>query len=417
VSILIRDVLLDGKKTNIFVEGNRIREIGTKREAECVIDGRNKAAFPGFVNTHTHSAMTLLRGYADDMKLHDWLNKKIWPLEAKMDEDDVYLGSKLACLEMIKSGTTCFSDMYWHMKGTARAVEEMGLRAVLAESFIDLGKTELAEKMKKENKGFVKFVKEMKCERITPALGPHAVYTVSEDSLIWAKEYAEKEKLLLHLHLAETEKENDDCKKMNGRRPVPYLEKIGFLNKNLVAAHAIWFSKKEIATLAKHRVKISHNPSSNLKLASGIMHYAQMRKAGLTVSLGTDGCASNNNLDMMEEMRTAALVHKGFSMDPTIMPAKEALEMATFEGGKALGLQVGKIKEGMLADIILVDLQRPELCPGHNLVSDLVYAANSGCVDTTICNGKILMEERKVPGEDKILKEARALGADLRGRK
>lgn len=417
MSILIKDVLLNGKKTNVFVEGNRIEEIGAKREAERVIDGRNKAAFPGFVNTHTHSAMTLLRGYADDMKLHDWLNKKIWPLEAKMNEDDVYLGSKLACLEMIKSGTTCFSDMYWHMKGTARAVEEMGLRAVLAESFIDLGKAELAEKMKKENKGFVRFVKEMKCERIKSALGPHAVYTVSEDSLIWAKEYAEKEKLLLHLHLAETEKENEDCMKMNGRRPVPYLEKIGFLSKNLVAAHAIWFSKKEIATLAKHRVKISHNPSSNLKLASGVMQYAQMRKAGLTVSLGTDGCASNNNLDMMEEMRTAALLHKGFSMDPTMMPAKEALDIATLGGGRALGLPIGKIEEGMLADIILIDLNRPELCPGHNLISDLVYAANSGCVDTTICNGKILMEERKVPGETEILKESRALGADLRGRK
>jgi 5-methylthioadenosine/S-adenosylhomocysteine deaminase len=417
MSLLIEDVLLGGKNTSIYIEGNRITEIGPKREADRVIDGGGKAAFPGFVNTHTHSAMTLLRGYADDMKLHDWLEKKIWPLEAKMNEEDIYLGSKLACLEMIKGGTTCFSDMYWHMKGTARAVEEMGLRAVLAESFIDLGNAEMAEKMKKENKKFVAYVREMDCARISPALGPHAVYTVSEDSLLWAKEYAEKEELMVHFHLAETEKENSDFLKAAGVRPVPYLEKMGFLSEKVVAAHAIWFSKKEIATLAKHEVKISHNPSSNLKLASGTMQYSEMKKAGLTISLGTDGCASNNNLDMVEEMRTAALVHKGFSLDPTILPAKEALAMATECGGKALGLPIGQIKEGMLADIILIDLDHPELCPGHNLVSDLVYAANSSCVDTTICDGKVLMENRKVPGETAILSEARRLGADLRGRK
>jgi len=417
MSILIEDVLLDGKKTNISISGNRIDAVGPKREADRTIDGRGKAAFPGFVNTHTHSAMTLLRGYADDMKLHDWLEKKIWPLEAKMGEEDVYVGSKLACLEMIKSGTTCFSDMYWHMKGTARAVKEMGLRAVLADSFIDLGNAEMAEKMKKENKRFVAYVREMKCERISPALGPHAIYTVSEDSLLWVKEYAEKEKLLVNFHLAETEKENSDFAKAAGVRPVPYLEKIGFLSEKVVAAHAIWFSKEEIKTLAEHKVKISHNPSSNLKLASGVMQYSEMKKAGLTISLGTDGCASNNNLDMMEEMRTAALVHKGYSMDPTTLPAKEAHSMATKEGGKALGLPTGQIKEGMLADIILIDLDHPELCPGHNLISDLVYAANSSCVDTTICDGKVLMENREVAGETAILAEARALGADLKNRK
>ncbi len=417
MSILIKDILVDGKKTSIFIEGDRIREIGSRNEADKVIDGRNKAAFPGFVNTHTHSAMTLLRGYADDMMLHDWLQNRIWPLEAKMNEDDVYIGSKLACLEMIKGGTTCFLDMYWHMKGTARAASEMGLRAVLAESFIDLGKKEMADSMKKANKSFVSYVRDMGCNRITPAVGPHAAYTVSEEGLLWVKDFAEKEDLTVSFHLAETKKENSDVKKATGMRPVPYLEKIGFLSENLVAAHAIWFTKKEIATLAEHGVKIAHNPSSNLKLASGIMQYSEMRKAGLTVSLGTDGCASNNNLDMMEEMRTAALLHKGASMDPTTLPAKDALKMATEAGGKALGLPIGAVKENMLADIILIDLDRPELCPGHNLVSDIVYAANSCCVDTVICDGQILMEGRKVPGEDAILEEAKALGADLRSRK
>ncbi|MBN2014415.1 MAG: amidohydrolase [Candidatus Altiarchaeota archaeon] len=413
MSILIKDVLLGGNETDIYIEGNRIVEIGEKVEAEHVIDGRDKAAFPGFVNTHTHSAMTLLRGYADDMRLHEWLQEKIWPLEAKLTEEDVYWGSKLACLEMIKTGTTCFNDMYWHMKGTAKAAEEMGLRAVLAESYIDLFREDQAEQMKKNTLEFIDYVKEMKNDRVKAALGPHAVYTMSKESLQWVKETADKEELLIHFHLAETEKENTDCKKMHGKRPVPFLEDIGFLSDRLIAAHSIWLTPKEIKTLASHKVRISHNPTSNLKLASGIMPYQEMKKAGLIISIGTDGCASNNNLDMLEEMRTAALIHKYSTMDPTVMPAGEALEAATLNGGRALGLNIGDIREDGLADMILIDLKKPELSPGHNRVSDVVYSANCSCIDTAICDGKILMEDRKVDGEDIILDKIKSVIEDI----
>lgn len=413
MSILIKDVLLEGEQTDIYIEENRISEIGARVEADFVIDGTDKVAFPGLINTHTHSAMTLLRSYADDLKLQEWLENKIWPLEAKLTENDVYLGSKLACLEMIKSGTTCFNDMYWFMKGTARAVEEMGLRAVLAEAFIDLFKEDMAEEMKGKTKDFISYVRGMDNERITPALGPHAIYTVSKESLGWIKDFAEKEDLLIHFHLAETEKENTDCKNMHGKRPVPFLDNIGFLSHRLVAAHSIWLTGEEIKILAEKGVKVSHNPTSNLKLASGVIPYQKMRDSGITISLGTDGCASNNNLDMFEEMKIATIAQKGFVKDPTVMPAIEALKIATLGGGKALGLKIGEIRVGNLADIILIDLKRPELTPRHNLISNLVYSANGSCVDTTICNGKILMQNREIADEKIILENAQSVAEDL----
>jgi 5-methylthioadenosine/S-adenosylhomocysteine deaminase len=416
MSILIKDVLLDGKETSIYIEENRIVEIGAMVEADLVIDGRDKAALPGMVNTHTHSAMTLLRGYADDLKLQEWLEGEIWPLEAKLTEKDVYWGSMLACLEMIKTGTTCFNDMYWHMRGTARAVDEMGLRAVLAESFIDLFREDMAEEMKEKTMDFVNYVKRTKNDRIIPALGPHAVYTVSKESLEWLREFAEDEDLLIHFHLAETEKENKDCKEMYGKRPVEFLDSIDFLSGRVIAAHSIWLDRREIEILAKKGVSISHNPTSNLKLASGIMPYPEMKRADINVSLGTDGCASNNNLDMFEGMKIAAIAQKGFWMDPTLMPADVALRIATDGGGRALGLRIGEITEGMLADIILIDLKRPELTPGHDLVADIVYSTNGSCVDTTICNGIILMRDRVVAREGEILTRLRSIKKDILSR-
>ena len=270
-SILIKNVQLDGKITDIYIEGNTIQEIGSSIEADHTINGKGRAALPGFVNTHTHSAMTLLRGYADDLKLEDWLQNKIWPLESKLTEKDIYWGTKLACLEMIKSGTTTFNDMYWYMEGTARAVEEMGIRAVICETFIDLFNEEMAEKSKKKTEKFVKYIRGLKNDRIIPATGPHAVYTVSEDSLGWVKEYSDENNLLIHFHLAETKKEDKDCKKRYGKSPVKFLDDIGFLDKNLIAAHCIWFNKGEIEILSRRGVRIAHNPVSNMKLSSGFM--------------------------------------------------------------------------------------------------------------------------------------------------
>ena len=416
MSILIKNVMLSGKETSLYVEGNIIRGVGVKEKAEHVIDGKGKAALPGFINTHTHSAMTLFRGYADDLRLHDWLENHIWPREAKMTEEDVYWGTKLACLEMIKSGTTCFSDMYANVLGTIRAADEAGMRAVACEVFFDFFDSEKAEKERKKHVKLVREIQGMNNSRITPALGPHAPYTVSPESLRWIKEFADKEGLLIHIHLAETEKENTDFLNKHGKKPVPFLEEIGFFGANVVAAHGIWFDRKDLAILARHGVKVAHNPISNMKLASGVLPYKEMKDAGITVSLGTDGCASNNDLDMFESMKFSALLQKVHTFDPTILPAKEAYEMATINGAKTLGINAGAIEKGMLADIILIDLKRPELTPGNNLTADLVYSAKGSCVDTVICDGKIIMERRKVEGEEEIIEKATEAARDLFGR-
>ncbi len=415
MSILIKNILLAGKKKDIYIEGNLIQEISGKIdvEADYLIDGKNKAALPGLINTHSHAAMALLRSYADDLKLHDWLQKHIWPLEAKLTPEDIYWGAKLACLEMIKIGTTCFSDMYWNSFSTARAVEEMGLRAVVSPSFLDLGDDEKWEKFLNEGKEAIKKMRELNCERIIPALGPHALYTVSKEHLEFIRKWSEKENLLINFHLSETEKEVKDCLKTKGKRPVEYLEEIGFLSEKLISAHSIWVSDKEIEILAKNKVKIAHNPTSNMKLSSGVLPYQKMKKANLIISLGTDSVASNNNLDMFEEMKFAALLQKSFYKEPTIMPVQEAFELATKNGALALGLNTGEIKEGKLADIILINLKKPELTPHHNLISNLVYSANGSCVSETICNGKILMQNRKVKNEEEILEKAEEVAQEI----
>ncbi|MEA3254332.1 MAG: amidohydrolase [Candidatus Altiarchaeota archaeon] len=418
MSILIKNILLDGKETSIYIEDNLIKEIGVgvNVEADHVIDGREKAVIPGLINTHTHAAMTLFRGYADDMRLQEWLREKIWPLEAKLTQEDVYWGTKLACLEMIKTGTTCFNDMYWYMNGAAKAVDEMGVRAVLSGVFIDLFDSGRGERAIRENKKLISELKEMRNDRIIPALGPHAICTVSLENLEWIKEYSVKEDLLIHLHLAETEQENKDCVKKYGKRSVQLLEDIGFLGGNLICAHGIWLNKAEIRILAGNNVKISHNPTSNLKLASGKINYREMKRDNLLISLGTDGSASNNNLDMFEEMKFASLGQKILEMDPTVLTAREALDMSTVNAAKSLNIDAGEIREGKLADLVLIDLKRPELTPNHDLIPNLVYSANGSCVDTVICDGRLLMQGREVDGEEELLEKASEVALDLVGR-
>ena len=415
MSILIKGALLEGKKKDIYIAGNLIEKIedNISAEADRVIEAGEKAAFPSLMNGHTHAAMTLLRGYADDMPLEQWLTTKIWPLEAKLTEEDVYWGTKLACLEMIKGGTTFFNDMYWHWHGTARAVEEMGIRASINAVFIDFFDQEKAKEQIKENE-------KLFCEskrygsRVIFSLGPHAIYTVSKESLLWAKKFADENKLLVHIHLAETKKEVDDCLAQHGKRPVEYLADIGFLGNNIIAAHCVWLSDEAIKILADHEVKVIHNPTSNMKLSVGsVSPYSKLKDAGLATCLGTDGASSNNNLDLLEAVKIAALLEKFYTNDPTAMPAKEALDLITINPAKAFGLNCGRIEEGRLADLILIDLKRPELTPGYNLASDLVYAANGSCVETVICDGKILMENRKVEGEEEIIEKAREAASGL----
>ncbi|MFQ6128298.1 MAG: amidohydrolase [Thermoplasmata archaeon] len=418
MSILIRDVLLNGKRRSILIEGKRIVSLDSKESADIVIEGRGKAAFPGLINTHTHGAMSLFRGYADDMHLDDWLRDKIWPLEKNLKPEHVYWGTKLACLEMIKSGTTCFNDMYFLMEEAAKATEDMGMRAVLSEGFVDLMNPDLGKESFQNSIRLVEFIRSMKNCRIIPALGPHAIYTVSTESLQMVAEYAEKEDLLIHLHLSETQEEVTSCIERHGKRPVEFLEDVGFLSRRLIAAHSVWLNKKEIELLKKHDVRISHNPVSNMKLAVGkAIPYQEMRKAGVLVSLGTDGCASNNTLDMLETMKFASLYQKAYTGDPTILPAEDTIVLATENGANALGVDAGRIASGKLADIVLIDLKMPQLHPGHNLVSDLVYSANGSCVDTVICDGRILMQNRKVEGEGEILEKAGEAASDLVGRR
>jgi len=409
VSILIKKVRLKGEVVDVLIKGNRFDSIGTDVDAhaDVVIDGAGKAILPSFHNAHTHAAMTLMRGYADDMELHTWLSEHIWPFEAKLTEDDIYWGAKLACLEMIKSGTTFFADMYWHWKGTARAVEEMGMRAALSAAFFDFEDPARAETMKRQVMD-LHAASSGHSSRIQFILGPHAIYTVSSDSLRWLGDYAARHGLLVHTHLSETSKEVEDCLARHGRRPVEYLHDLGLLGPNLILAHAVWMDAAELELLARNGVQVVHCPVSNMKLCSGQFGYAAMKAAGVRVALGTDGCCSNNNLDMVEEMKIASLLAKVTAMDPTLFPAQEVLDAATVNGARMYGLDGGVIATGKLADCILVDLGNVRMVPGHNVISNLVYSANGSCVDTTICDGRVLMCGGKVEGEEEILAQARA---------
>jgi 5-methylthioadenosine/S-adenosylhomocysteine deaminase len=414
MSILIENVLHKGDRTNVYIEGNLITEIGPRVDADQTIDGSNHAVLPGLINTHTHAAMTLFRGYADDMLLQEWLKDRIWPLESKFMPEDIYWGTRLACLEMIRSGTTCFNDMYFHMDQQARAVEESGMRGVLSEGFVDFFQPDLSEELFKKSMDLIAKVQSMGCDRITPALGPHAIYTVTESSLRRFKEISDEEGLLIHFHLSETQEEVENCRKTHGKSPVGYLKDIGFLGSNVIAAHSVWLEDSEIAMLADSHVKVSHNPVSNMKLAvGGALPYRKMHQAGINVSLGTDGTASNNNLDMFESMKFAALLQKFSSNDPTVLPAEEAFGMATSNGAQALGIDAGVIEVGKLADVILVNMKSPAFHPNHNLVSNLVYSASGSCVDTVICDGKLLMRNGHVEGEDEIMKGAVKTAQDL----
>lgn len=406
--ILIKQVELNQQPVDILIERNQISRIGTDLVAEEaeVIDAKGMAVIPGLVNGHTHAAMTLFRGFADDMKLMPWLEQKIWPNEAKMSREDVYWGAKLACLEMIKSGTTTFLDMYQKFRGTADAVEEMGIRGYLSAVCFDRFDPELAEKSKKECEKLY-FVADEYGPRVQYVLGPHAIYTVSGELLQWIHSFANDHKTLIHLHLAETEDEVNNSIRQFGFSPVRYLYKLGVLSPRLVIAHGVYVDKDEIRMLADHGVKVIHNPASNMKLASGIcFKFAEMKKAGIKVGIGTDGCSSSNNLDMIEAMKLSALLGKAWRKDPEVLTAPEMLEAATSTGADILGLKAGRIEEGYLADLCLIDQQSPAFTPNFNFVSNLVYAANGSCVDTVICNGKVLMRHKHVPGEEEILEQA-----------
>lgn len=444
MSMLLKSVELNGQVTDIYIEGNIIKRIiptdrnygmdltgaesGTpayavnaKNEvllpADTIIDGRRKAVIPGLMNMHTHAAMTLFRGFGDDMPLMPWLEEKIWPNEAKLTEDDVYWGAKLACVEMLRSGTTTFFDMYHKLDATAQAVEDMGLRAVLSEACFDHFKPEVAERSKQKiRRRFSN--KSPYSERVRYALGPHAIYTVSGELLRWTSDFAKEYDVPVHLHLAETEGEITLCRERFGTTPVRYLHELGVLSPYMVAAHVLYVDEDEIRMLADHGVKVVHNPASNMKLASGYQFkYKEMRNAGITVGIGTDGCSSSNNLDMIEAMKLASLLGKAWRKDPEALPCDEMLYAATEAGANIVGLHAGRIEEGALADLCLIDLNTPAFTPNFHFVSNLVFAANGSCVDTVICDGRIVMCDKKVNGENEIMEITSRIAYDLIKRK
>jgi len=406
--ILIKNIFLGKEKKDIFILGNKIRKIGKNLnlKADEKIDAKGeKAALPGLINSHTHSAMILFRGIAEDLPLEKWLKEKIWPLEQKLTEDDVYWGTKLALIEMIKMGITSFNEMYWFETAQIEAAREMGMRAKIGLVLLDFLPTGQKKHIEEILSKYSRFLK--KDSLISFSIAPHAIYTVSRENLIWAKKIAKKHNLILHMHLSETEKEVKECKKKYKLRPVEYLEKIGFLDKNCIFAHSIWLSEKEIQILKKRNCNLVYNPCSNAKLCSGIFPWKKIKKEKIRVSLGTDGPASNNSLDLFSEMKFGALLQKISFGDPTIISAKEVFQMATKNAAKALKINGGEIKEGKLADIILIDLNKIHLFPHHDLISNLVYSAGGNCVSDVICDGKILMRDGKIKEEEKIKREAK----------
>ena len=417
MKILIKDVLLDGHTTDIFIENGVIEEITTQcnRTADKIINGKNKAALPSFINGHTHAAMTLFRGYADDMPLKNWLEEKIWPLEAKLSEEDVYWGAKLACLEMIKNGITVFNDMYWHWEATARATYDMGLRGFISAVFIDMFDPKKSDEQIEENIKLFELSEKYK-PHVTFTFGPHAIYTVSRKSLEWIRDFSEKENILIHMHLAETQNETDFSTEKYGLTPVEFLHSIDLLSQRYIGCHGCMLDEADSTILKENKVKLVHVPVSNLKLSvDKVFPHTLMKKDAIPYCFGTDGCASNNHLDIIETMKFASLLAKYFSHDPTMLPARETFDLATKTAADIFRLDAWEIKAGNRPDIILIDLARPEFVPNFDIYSDIVYASNGHAVDTVICMGKVLMEGRYVPGEEEIMnkagKAARALVA------
>lgn len=385
------------------------------RDYERIIDAAGKAALPGFVNAHTHAAMVLLRGYADDQPLMEWLQQKIWPAEAHLAAEDIYWGTRLAIAEMIRSGTTCFNDMYFFMEEVGRAVEETGIRAVLSRGMIGVGPE--AERAFPESREMVRKWHGSAGGRITCNLGPHAPYTCQPDYLARVVDLAAELNIGLHIHLAETLAETDSIRQEYGLSPTAYLEKAGVFSRPVIAAHCVHMDPEDMAILEKHQAGVAHCPESNMKLGSGIAPVHEMLGRGLAVGLGTDGASSNNNLDMLQELRSAAFLQKVKQMDPTVVAAYTALQMATRNGAMALGLgdRVGQLKPGFKADIILIDCRGPHMQPLHSVTANVAYSAQAADVDTVIIDGRIVMEERKILtfDEEETIARASELAMDL----
>lgn len=391
--------LIDG---HMVIEDGQITKVqaGVPDQEETfdqVVNIPKRLYMPGLINTHNHAAMSLLRGVGDDLALQVWLEEKMWPNEAKFTDESVYWGSALSIVEMLKSGTTTFLDMYDRMDQVAKAAEQIGIRACLTRGMINFGGEEEGRAKLAEAEAFARNWHNQAEGRITTMMSPHAPYTCPPAFIAQVVEAAQQLHLPLHTHMSETLHEVLDNEKRYGQRPVAHLNALGFFDGPSLVAHAVHLTDEELDILQDKQVKISHNIGSNLKLASGVARVTDMLKRNICVSLGTDSSASNNNLDMFEEVRLAALVHKGVSGDPTAVPAFTALEMGTVRGAEALFLpQLGKLAAGWKADFISIDLDQPHLCPASDYVSHMVYAASGADVRDVWVDGRQVVKNREM---------------------
>ena len=385
--LLLRNVLHDRRTRNILIEGNRFKDLDAPEEVADarVLDASGTAILPALYNAHTHAAMTLLRGYADDMPLQKWLQEYIWPFEDKLTPADIRHGSELAAREMVESGSVFFNDMYFDIEETIDVVDRSGMRAAIGVTVMDIHSKAVSEGKKE----FVRQWHDPTGGRIRLLMAPHSVYTVGEKRLRDCAEFARENGMLLHIHLSETLTEVEDCIKEHGVSPVRYLDSIGFLGPDVIAAHCVHVDDEEADILAERGVTVVHCPCSNMKLGSGSFPDRRMMSAGCRITLGTDGASSGNNLDLREAMKFAALLAK-VGGDPELLPAEEVFRWATQCGAEAFGLDAGVIAEGRLADCLLIDLSDIRMQPCHHLVSNFVYAADSRCIKHVLCDGKVI---------------------------
>jgi 5-methylthioadenosine/S-adenosylhomocysteine deaminase len=409
-----RRVIEDG---SVVVRNGRVLAVGKRAEIDAkyiareTIDARGKVVIPGLINGHTHVPMTLFRGLADDLDLQEWLTKYIFPAEAKnVTEEFVRVGTRLGLAEMIRGGTTTYCDMYYFEDAIADETSKAGVRGLLGETVIDFPVAD--NKTWPEAMAYTeKFVRKWKGNPlVTPAIAPHAPYTVSEEHLKAVRALSDRMGAPIVIHISETRREVEDSMKDKGATPVDYLARIGFLNNRVVGAHLVHATPEEIAVLKRFGVGVVHNPQSNMKLASGVAPVPQMLQADLDLGLGTDGAASNNDLNMWEEIDTTAKLHKVFTMDPKVVTAQQAFEMATIRGARALHMEreIGSIEKGKRADIVIIDLDDLNQVPFYNIYSELVYATKADDVRHVIIEGRVIMRDRRLLTLDEQDIKARA---------